>query len=44
MSEGRIRWEAMDKNHIPLSKLAGHYFITCGAEGKTPSKVRGYKG
>ena len=28
-------------NHA-LSKLAGHYFITCDSEGKTLSNVRGY--
>ena len=33
----------MDKNHIPLPKLADQYFITCHTEGKTPSTVRGYR-
>ena len=37
----RIPWEALAKNDIPLVKLAEHYFITCHAEGKTPSTVRG---
>ena len=39
----RIQWEAMEQNHIPLIKLAEHYFITCRTEGKTPSTVRGYR-
>ena len=39
----RIRWEAMEKNDIPLAKLAEHYFITCHTEGKTPSTIRGYR-
>ena len=39
----RIRWEAMEKNDIPLVKLAEHYFITCHTEGKTPSTVRDYR-
>ena len=33
----------MEKNDIPLVKLAEHYFITCHTEGKTPSTVRGYR-
>ena len=43
MKVKRTRWEAMEKNHIPLIKLAKHYFITCHAEGKTPSTGRGYR-
>ena len=39
----RIRWEAMEKNDIPLVKLAEHYFITCHTEGKTPSTMRSYR-
>ncbi len=43
MRSKRIRWETMEKNRIPLAKLAEHYFITCHTEGKTPSTVRGYR-
>lgn len=32
-----VRWEAMDKDDILLSKLAEHYLITCRTEGKTAS-------
>ena len=39
----RTRWETMDKSQIPLSRLAEQYFITCHAEGKTPSTLRGYR-
>lgn len=37
-----VRWETMDKDDIPLSKLAEHYLITCRTEGKTASTLRGY--
>ena len=43
MRPKRIRWETMDKNQIPLYRLAELYFITCTAEGKTPSTLRGYR-
>ena len=33
----------MDNDHIPLSKLAEHYLITCRTEGKTASTLRGYR-
>jgi len=39
----RIRWQTMDKDHIPLSRLAEQYFITCRTEGKTDSTLRGYQ-
>jgi len=43
MIKKRIRWEAMEKNDIPLAKLAELYFITCQTEGKMPSTIRGYR-
>jgi hypothetical protein len=43
MGKKRVRWNAMDKGHMPLSKLAEQYFITCHTEGKTPSTIRGYQ-
>ena len=43
MMAKRFWWEAMEKNDIPLFKLAKHYFITCHTEGNTPSTVRGYR-
>ena len=42
MAPRRILRETTDRRHISLSKLAGDYFITCDAEGKLPSAVRGY--
>ena len=32
----------MNKESIPLERLAQHYITTCRAEGKTPSTLRGY--
>ena len=32
----------MNKNEIPLVRLAEQYLITCRTEGKTPSTLRGY--
>ena len=43
MTGKRVRWETMDKGHIPLSRLAEQYFITCRTEGKTSSTLRGYQ-
>ena len=43
MVSRRIRWENMEKNQIPLFKLAEHYFTTCATEGKTLSTLRGYR-
>ena len=43
MTGKRIRWETMDKGHIPLPRLAEQYFITCRTEGKTSSTLRGYQ-
>ena len=42
MAPRRIRRETRNRHHISLSKLAEDYFITCDAEGKLPSAVRGY--
>ena len=39
----RTRWETMDKGHIPVSRLAEQYFITCRTEGKTSSALREYR-
>lgn len=43
MVSRRIRWETMEKNQIPLSKLAEHYFTTCTTEGKSLLTLRGYR-
>ena len=43
MVSRRIRWETMEKNQIPLSKPAEHYFTTCATEGKTFSTLRSYR-
>lgn len=32
----------MNKESIPLERLAQHYITTCRTEGKTPSTLRGY--
>ena len=41
-NDKRNRCETTDNHHIPLSKLAGHYFTTCDAEGKSLSTARSY--
>ena len=43
MVSRRIRWETMEKNQIPLPKLAEHYFTTCATEGKTFPTLRSYR-
>lgn len=43
MAVRKARWNTMDKSHMPLSRLADQYFITCHTEGRTPATLRGYR-
>jgi len=42
MGKRQKRWETMNKNDIPLERLAQHYLTTCRTEGKTLSTLRTY--